>query len=321
VDVDLTEVRAAKALLRCIREKMLPRPVMVQIPILASDEFVTTREPLFSFMQRLSILDYDEDVVSVALFDSHPWMDTEYSTPCVIVARKSGTEAALQDAETLAKQLWDNRHAIRRVDTYPVDEAVRIACKDDHELMFVLDCGDNPYAGARGDGTVMLKKFLEAGAKQVLIAGLYYPEAAQRLYEKGIEEPFSEVLGDSGTDDHVVRTEIRGRVKGKGQTLGLAGKKVGVGVILDCGGVDLILTDTRVGLTSAPHFEALGVDPFDYKVIVVKLGFLWGELQMITSKHITASTPGQSTNNYRSLPYKRRNIEAYPLVKDLSWRP
>jgi len=320
VDRDLTEVRAAKTLLRCIREKILPRPVMVRIPILACEEFVTTREPLFSFMQRLFILDYEDNVVSAAFFGGLPWIDEQYAAPCTIVAHRSGEQTALEDAKKLARQLWDNRQAIRKVDTYPVDEAVRIACKENHELMFVLDCGDNPYAGARGDGTVMLKKFLEVGAKGVLIAGLYNPEATKRLYQKRVGERFEEVLGEGSSEDHLVRTEIRGTVKGKGQTLGRAEKKTGVGVILDCGGVDLVLMDTRVGFTSAEHFQALGIDPFDYKVIVVKLGYLWGELQVIAAKHIVASTPGQSTSDYPSLPYKRRKLNDYPFVKDLKWR-
>jgi microcystin degradation protein MlrC len=320
VDQALTEVRAAKALLRCIREKILPRPVMVRIPILACEELVTTREPLFSFMQSLALLDYEDDVISAALLGGLPWIDEQYATPCTIVACKSGSEAALYDAKMLAQQLWDNRQAIRKVDTFPVDQAVQVASKDSHELMFVLDSGDIPYAGARGDGTVMLKNFLEAGIEGVLIAGVYNPEATRRLFQKEIGERFEEVLGEGSSEDHLIPTEIKGTVKGKGQTLGREDKKTGIGVILDCGGVDLVLMDTRVGFTSPEHFQALGIDPFNYKVIVVKLGYLWMELQKITSKHIIASTPGQSTTDYLSLAYKKRTINDYPYIEDLQWQ-
>lgn len=317
VDNDVTEVRAAKALLRCIKDKILPHPAIVRVPIIASDEFVTTREPLLSFMQNLYMLDYDDDVVSAAMFNSHPWLDAEYATPCIVICRESGRDAAMKNAGQLARKLWDDRHAIIRIDTYPVDEAVRIAVKNDDELMFVLDCGDNPFAGARGDGTVMLDKFLQTGAKDVLIAGIFNKEVAERLLLKNTGDDFEEILGKDATESHIICTKISGVIKAKGRTLGQTGKKLGNAVLLDCGGVDVILSDSRAGFTSRAHMEELGINPNTYKVIVVKLGFLWGQLQMISPKHITASTPGQSTNNYRLLPFKRRDINVYPLVKDM----
>lgn len=166
----------------------------------------------------------------------------------------------------------------------------------------------------------MLKKVLESGMKQALVCGITAKSAVEELMSKATGDSVDVWIGTEGGSVNVVPAHIEGTIKSFGKVLGWAGEECGNGVVVAAGGVDVVLTDVRAAFISARHIENMGVSPTDYKVVVVKLGYLFPELKKIASDHVFALTPGASTNLFDTLDYKHIIRPIYPLDKDFEWR-
>ncbi|NLJ25066.1 MAG: microcystin degradation protein MlrC, partial [Firmicutes bacterium] len=65
----------------------------------------------------------------------------------------------------------------------------------------------------------------------------------------------------------------------------------------------------------------LDLDPMDYKIIVVKSGYLSPEFQALTKRPLLALTPGDTNLLLETIPYQVTKRPIYPLDKDFPWTP
>ena len=86
-----------------------------------------------------------------------------------------------------------------------------------------------------------------------------------------------------------------------------------------CGSTDIVLTNARAAFTTPEHFSRMGVCPEDYRVIVIKMGYLFPKLKTITENFIFALTPGVSSNDFAQLEYQRLKKRMYPIHMDITW--
>ena len=63
----------------------------------------------------------------------------------------------------------------------------------------------------------------------------------------------------------------------------------------------------------------MGIDPYQYKVIVLKLGYLFPQLLEISGQTIFALTPGQSTNDVNALDFRHVKKNMYPMSDRITW--
>lgn len=92
-------------------------------------------------------------------------------------------------------------------------------------------------------------------------------------------------------------------------------------VLLRIGGIDVILTSRRKPFHMLRDFYEIGVDPRDYKIVIVKLGYLVPSLRILTYKNILALTPGFTDQVIKRLKFKNIDRPTYPLDKDFQWTP
>lgn len=321
-DHDETEQRAAAGLVRCLKENALPKAVFVRVPVLAADAAVTAQEPLKSIMEKVREMEQDDAVYSAAFFNGQPWVDVPYVGPCAVISGKQQDADKLSKAaDELAEMYWQGRDRMKLgKEAMLIDDALLYASRAEKGPLFITDSGDNTTAGAQGEGTLMLQKVLESGMKQALVCGITARSAVEELIGKAIGDRVDIWIGTEGGSPNVVPVNIEGKIKSFGKVLGWAGEECGNGVVIAAGGVDIVLTDVRAAFISAKHIENMGISPADYKVIVVKLGYLFPELRKIASDHVFALTPGASTNLFDTLDYKHIIRPMYPLDKDFEWR-
>lgn len=321
-DQDETERRAALGLVRCLREGVLPQAVFVRVPILAADAAVTASPPLKDIMEGIGALDKDQRVYSAAFFNGQPWVDAPYAGGCAVVTTAAkDEEVSLEAARQLADIYWRGRALMKLGgEAMSMDEALAAAAAARRGPLFVTDSGDNTTAGAEGAGTLMLRKVLEHGLKDVLVCGVTAPDAVAALKDQPVGAGVDFWVGTGEEDPIIVPVRIYGRIKSSGKVLGWAGQEYGVGVVIAMQGVDVVLTDVRAAFISVRHIESMGVRPSDYKTVVVKLGYLFPGLQAIAAGHIFALTPGASTNLFDTLDYRHIRRPMYPLDKDFEWK-
>ncbi len=308
-DMPQTQEKAARLLLRCLQEGMLPRPVLVSIPaIVPGDMVITAEPPIDRLCARLDEMERDPDLLSISFFNGQNWVDSENNrASCVAVARP-GREALARDrAREIARLFWGMRKEFRfRVDALPPKEALLAAMSEAERPMFVSDSGDNTTAGAGGASAGLLAHALALGMRETLFAGIYDPAAQDLCRAAGLGAEVECLIGEE-------KVPFTGRVRALTTVLGWDGEPAGEAALLSGAGVDVIVTQRRCAFISPEIIASAGADFTRYRCVAVKLGYLYPKLAAVAAGAILAKTPGQSSVDIPSLPFTRLRRPIWPL--------
>ena len=321
-DHDMTETRAAKGLIRCIKQGILPKPVMIKVPVLAADAAITAKPPLSDMMKQIGEMEKDLDIFSAAFFNGQPWADFEYVGPSVVMMYHQEVGNALEKAKRIAQMFWDGKDKMKLGNqALLIPDALAYAKKATSKPIFLCDSGDNTTAGAEGEGTLMLDAMMKADLKNVLLCAVTAKDIIDRFQHSTIGQVVSFRIGDNEDASNMVPITVSGTIKCFGDVTGWSGEKAGKSMTIAIGSIDLVITDVRAAFISKKHFESVGVNPDDYDTIVVKMGYLFPKLLDISEDNIFVLTPGASTNLFESIAYEHIVHPVYPLDKQFEWRP
>ena len=138
---------------------------------------------------------------------------------------------------------------------------------------FYRDAGDNVTAGAPGDNTLFLKtSSLEADIPNALVSGLTDAENTQACFKAGLGEQVTLTVGGKLDSKYCSPLKITGTIVNLYEPADLTLNDVRTAT-LDLGKVTLILTEQPWGFTRLHQFTDAGVNPLDYKIIVMKVGY------------------------------------------------
>jgi len=317
-----TQIRAAELLLKCIDENIHPEPVMVRPPLLFPGEMVTTGvEPAKSLIKELYNAEKEEGVLCASIFSCMPWTDAPNAGASVVVVGKKGYPGTLKQAKRLAKLFWDAKEEFKfEEEAAKPEEAVDMAVKAREEPVFISDSGDNVTAGAAGDNTYLLSILLDKKIEKTLVAGITDSRVVRKFNSCNVGDCLSLKLG-AELDSTSKSIEVNAILKGKGSIDGKENRRSTGFVLINVDGIDIIVTDTRYSFTSPAIMECAGVKVSDYKIIVVKLGYIFPDLRRISKRSIMALTPGSSCLAIDSFEFHNIIRPMYPVDKDFEWEP
>ena len=284
-DYDDTERRAAEALIRIVSEKVGTVPHFFRIRVQFADAAQTSVEPYVTVLKMIRELDLDPRVVTASVFNGQPWVDAPFMSASVVVYSKADHDEIHAKAKAIAD--WYDAHktdlkfGVPASSPEKVVETARAMAKP----VFVSDSGDNTTAGAAGESDFLLKIFRGTGLK-TLFTSLYDPDA-------------------------VAKYANASTVVCRGKILGFVGEESGEGVVVRDGNVDIVYSTVRTSFTMKEHFVAMGLNPADYDVVVVKQGYLWPGAASLAASQIFCMTPGTATNDFSTLPFKNLEGEYY----------
>ena len=312
-DYDDTERRAAVALMRILREhvgRAEARPSLdrnqhgrdglcpvqghfFRIRVQFADAAQTHVEPYVSVLKMIRELDADPRVVTASVFNGQPWVDAPFMSASVVVYSNADHDEIHAKAKAIAdyfdEHKTDLKFGVPAVAPANVVEAV-------HELakpVFVSDSGDNTTAGAAGESDGLVAVFRGTVLK-TLFTSLYDPDAVAKY-----ESMVGRVVPNAPT------------VVGRGRILGFVGEDSGEGVVVRDGNVDIVYSTVRTSFTMKEHFAAMGLNPADYDVVVVKQGYLWPGAAELAASQVFCMTPGTATNDFSTLPFKHLEGDYY----------
>ena len=323
VDQPETQRRAARLLIQCLQERLLPKPVMARIPVVTPGQaLVTTVDPGRTLMRETEAVESKEPILFASLFGGNPWVDAPNMGPSVVVAAREDRRMAMTEANRLAKLFWDARKDFHfEVDSGEPEEAIETALNAVEGPVFISDCGDNTTGGAPGDDARLLGMLLERGATDTLIAGVTDAPVVAQCAALNAGDTLRTRLGGTISADSV-SVDVTGTLRRRGRILGWDGEDAGPCALLDVKGLDVLVTERRCGVVSRAILESAGVnDVSRYRVVVVKLGYLWDDLRPLARHSILALTPGATCEKIESIPFKRISRPMYPLDKDFEWTP
>ena len=305
-----SQLRAANGLVKALKTGEKPYMYIQRVPfLLKNDTLLTREEPLKSLIEETIKLEEQEDVYSANLFLGHCWIDAPNTSASTVVCA-SRIDKAENIAKDLADKLWATRKMYKfKIEAEDPETSIDLALKGTENRIFVTDSGDNTTAGAEGESLDILKLFLKKpSVKNVLVAGMTNKEIVDAFWNKNDgESVFIEELGKEAT------------IKSHGNILGWGKELIGRSLCLTFDNVDAVFTEKRSAFIEKRNFDEANTDLLFYRVVVVKLGYLFQELKPFADREIFALSDGASCVELAKLNLKKIIRPMYPL-DDFDWK-
>lgn len=303
-----TRTKAIKALIRCVKENVRPNVRMIKLPImLAGEKMITSDYPCNEIIPRLEAYIDGENIWDVSLVCGFAWADHDYMTMSIMVSYVNESEKVAQILDE-AEHVWNLRDSFRySVEAYAPDESVEKSKNSTQWPLFISDSGDNITAGSAGDSALMLDYVIKSQVPGALVMGIADAPLCSLCHERQIGDIVSAAVGGT-LDEDSTTINITGQILDQG----FYGTEGNIWyVLLDIDGVHALFFSKRYAVTCPEDFEKAKIRIEDYRVIVIKLGYLYPELEPISRRSILALTPGNAYQKIEDICYQHAS-EFYP---------
>jgi microcystin degradation protein MlrC len=344
--VDLYERgrKAARLLLSMIKGEVKPVMRLKRLPMLGPNLGMSTwayrpeeeeHLPFARIMKKvLEIEKKERGILDISVFIGFPWADVPEALTSVLAISDGDAVLAQKVAEDVAEMVWEARHEFLKIrPLVPVEEAVERAVRAQKGPIILVDVADNSGGGAPCDNTVILEALLRMGAEDAVVP-LRDPEAVALAMASGVGTTLELEVGGKIDRRFYKPVRVRARVKtlfdGKYVIRGPhhggydvreallpkeAWRRADVGrtALLQTNGIEIIVSEERVGMEQ-DYYKAVGVDPSERKIVVVKSHQAHrASFERIAKEIIEVDTPGSTSPSYKGLSFKNIPRPVFPL--------
>jgi microcystin degradation protein MlrC len=240
----------------------------------------------------------------------------------------------------LAKELWERRSELETVrPIYTIDEGIEQAMAREESPVLLVDLGDDPGSACPADSPAVLEGLIRLGAKDCALT-IRDAEAVEAGVQAGVGAILNITVGGKVDSRFYKPLQVTGVVKsiddGRyticGPTHGGWGREisretfresnVGTRVVLRTGNkIDVIFSHRRTG-KDRDFFKSAGILLEEKHIIVVKSNQAHrASFDPVVASTIELNTPGVSTVDYKTLPYRHLRQPLWPLDRDMVWYP
>jgi len=197
---------------------------------------------------------------------------------------------------------------------------------EDRGVVVLSDTGDSVFGGGAGDSSVLLESMLRIGIAGRALLPLADAAAVETLTAAGTGATATVALG--GTVTGFFRpVEVTGVVGRVGpvhmviEDLPFREFDMGKTAVLEVGHVTILVTEhAGIGGNHPDVYRGFGIEPRDYKMVVVKTASNFQWYAPFTSRVVRVDTTGPTQSDIVSLPWERIPRPMYPLEEPVSWR-
>lgn len=287
VDMALCGRKAADLLQRAMQGEIDPAIVIHQPPLLNGCNDGRTTHAC-AMTEVLAIADAVQDQpgilstsINAGFFDA----DILTTGPSAVVCydRKAiDFDAADGFARQLSDEIWQRRDDFDH--RYGVDDLADIIAQhqqnaDRQQPLVIADFSDNPGCGAYSDATTVLSALLQLAVKRAAFGALCDPQAVQVLIAAGVGSTVELTIGGKIDPNvgggpirvkGVVKTISDGNMVFEGPMFRGLPASLGPSVCFTVDGIDILLSSERQQMLDQNLFRAVGIEPADYDLVVVK---------------------------------------------------
>ncbi len=313
--------------IKCLKEGLVPYKTFIPVPVLFSGEKTSTEwEPGAGLYRKIPDVISGNEVMDASILIGYVWADEPRSSACV-TAFGMNHEEVQSAASYLAQQFWEVRRQFQfGVTAGSIDSCIQIAAHATEQPVVISDSGDNPTAGGAGDTPCVLERLLALGVKDAVFASIADAEAVRKCEAAGVGSSLTLSLGGKLDPVHARPLEITAQVKSLHVlpwTLNRQADKIIMNrlAVLDVQGILVILTERRTPFHHIKDFTDLGIDPYQHKIVVVKIGYLEPELKTLAARALLALSPGAVDQDTLNIKYTQIHHPVYPFDADFEWFP
>lgn len=334
---------AAKLLVSTLKGEVKPLMHLKRLPMLGPNLGMSTWSynpeeeenlPFARIMRKVKEIEEHPRILDLSVFIGFPYSDIPESVTSVLAITDGDLNLARETVDKVAEMVWNSRREFIEVrPLIPVEEAVETAIKAPEGPIILVDVADNSGGGAPCDNTVILEALLRKGAEDAVVP-LRDPEAVAKALSAGVGSTIEVEVGGKIDRRFYKPVKVKARVKtlsdgiytirgpyhGGYRTKGAvlpkeAWRKVNVGkmALLEVNGIEIIVSEGRVGMEQ-DYYKAVGVDPSQRKIVVVKSHQAHrASFENIAKRIIEVDTPGSTSPSYRGLTFKNIPRPVFPL--------
>jgi len=304
-DIEGTYYRASKLLVKSVHCFYSPKLVWSPIPVLVSGEMSSTvSEPCKSIYAKIKNFDKREGILDANLLIGYLWADIATASASAVVTC-TDYKVGIDTCNEIARAFWERRDEL----SFGMQAGSIRAALDwlPKEFSIFSDSGDNPTAGGVGDRADVLDVLLKEKMQGVLVAGIVSPGIIKEL--NGRKEA-SIVIG--------------GKLGGGGPVLNIKIEKFYLRnecAVVSFNGINIVLSEHRRPFHYLKDFEDLGIELKDYRLLVVKSGYLSPELQSLSVPSFLILSDGAVCQDFVSMENKNRLRPIFPFQNRLDYVP
>ncbi len=293
---------------------------------------------LYQLNQRRAELEQTPGVVNITILGGYGYGDSPDAAMSIVTTTDDDEALARRLCAELGQLLWDRRQELLQVrPILSVDDGVREAMSRADKPVMLVDLGDDPGSACPADSPAVLESLIRLGAKDCALtirdaeavdAGIAAGVGASLTMKVGgkIDQRFYQPLEVTGT----VRSIDDGNYMILGPTHGGWGREVnpaalresnvGPRVVLRIGDkIDVIFSRSRTG-KDRDFFKSAGTILEEKQILVVKSNQAHrASFDPVVATTIELASPGVSTVDYGSLPYRYLRRPMWPIDPDMSW--
>ena len=293
--------------------------------------------------KRIEMEQADEAIINISILGGYGYGDSADAGMSIVATTDDDEELALRICRELGQELWDRRERLVEVRPFfAVDDGVREAMRRGEEEprgkpVMLVDLGDDPGSACPADSPAVLESLIRLGARDcaltirdadVVAAGVAAGVGATLTMSVGasVDQRFYSPCEVTG----VVRLIDDGNYMILGPTHGGWGRGVnqaafreanaGPRVVLRIGDkIDVIFSRRSTG-KDRDFFKSAGVILEEKRILAVKSNQAHrASFDPVVSSTIELSSPGVSTVDYASLPYKHLQRPIWPIDRGFTW--
>lgn len=296
-----------------------PLKAWVPVPVLLPGEKTSTRiEPAKGLYEEIPAVAGLDGVLDASIWIGYAWADEPRCQAYVVVTGDDGN-VVRRESERLARLFWDARRDFSFVaETATLDEGIEAAIAPGAPRPYFLsDTGDNPTAGGAGDVTWTLARLLDSKALaaadvRLVHASIFDAGAVAQAVAAGVGGAVDLEAGARVDNNAHGPVRLRGTV----YSITEGDPTAGTQAVIQVGNVFAILTERRKPFHHISDFSQLGLDPAEFEVIVVKIGYLEPELFAAAAGWKLALTPGGVDQDLLRLGHSHLAGGVFPFTDD-----
>lgn len=333
VDVREAGERCARVLVRAIRGEVKPVMQWANKPMLPHVMRQGTHaEPNRSLQQACSDYETSGRALACSVFVGFPHADIREAGLSCVVCTDAQADAAVSIRDALLDQAWAARHAfVYRSDPLAESVAQARALADAPAdgrsgPIVLLDHCDNVASGGTMDTTAVLAEVLKQGLTDAMFYALHDPDSVQRAIAAGVGNEVSLMLGGKAAMPSIgapaAPLAVTGRVRRitdgdytlRGP-MGAGGRaRNGPTVVLQVGGVEVVVMSLYQEPADLECFHSVGIDPLRKRFVIIKSRVHWrAGLGQLAREVVECAGVGVTTSDYSLLKFERVRRPVFPL--------
>jgi microcystin degradation protein MlrC len=326
-------VEAVDCIARTLAGEIRPVMALEVLPLLTPTS-TSDLDPVRAINERCWEWEKRPGLLDVAFFHGFAHTDILMAGASVLAVADGDAELARTAARDVARHVWERRAEFDP--RYPDGpEAVRLAIAAARELggpIVINDTSDNPGGGTPGDGTHLLRALLAARPERTAFGFVWDPETAAQAHAAGVGGTIQVRLGGKTYAMHGEPIEALAYVKCLTDGRFVLQTPMGRGRQTDLGrmarlvlhaqpspsmateGVDVLVSSVRSQVLDPEVFLLHGIDVARCDIVALKSSnhFRAG-FSGVAKQIVTADTPGLTSCNLHSYPYRRVRRPIAPL--------